>query len=312
MGRPVRGRIKVAVVGPGAMGCLFAALLSRSKARPEVYLLDEDAARARKIARQGIVVSGLTRLHRKVEIVADAAKIGPCDLVIIFTKSYDTARALDSIGPLLSPKTKVLTLQNGLGNLELIARAVGKDRAWGGATAHGSTLLGVGDVRHAGRGETIIGRPDGKVTADLRRTASLFSGAGIPTRISKNIDGVIWSKLIVNAGINALASVTGFRNGGLLEHEGTREVMRRAVEEAVRTARRKKMKLAYRDPVRKVESVCRATAANISSMLQDVTRKKRTEIDFINGAVVREGKRLGIKTPVNEMLVRLVKDLESG
>ena len=304
--------MKIAIVGPGAMGCLFAALLARSKAKPEVHLLDEDAARARKIARKGVAVTGLTRLRRKVAATADAKKIGPSDLVIIFTKSYDTARALDSIGPLLSQKTRVLTLQNGLGNLKAIVRAVGLDRAWGGATAHGSTLLGAGKVRHAGRGETIIGRPDGKVTADLRRIAALFEGAGLPTRVSKNIDGVIWSKLIINAGINALASVTGLRNGELLKHAGTRVVMRRAVEEAVRVARRKKVKLAYRDPVRKVESVCRATAANISSMLQDVTRKKRTEIDFINGAVVREGKRLGFKTPVNEMLVRLVRDQESG
>ncbi len=304
--------MKITIVGPGAMGCLFAALLSRSKAKPEVHLLDENSARARKIAERGIAVTGLTRLRRKVAAGASAEKIGPCDLVVIFTKSYDTARALDSIGPLLAHKTKVLTLQNGLGNLESIARAVGEDRAWGGATAHGSTLLKVGEVRHAGRGETIIGRPDGKVTAALRRIAVLFNESGIPTRISKNIAGVIWSKLIVNAGINALASVTGFRNGGLLEHEGTREVMRRAVEEAARVAKRKKVKLAYRDPVRKVESVCRATAANISSMLQDVTRGKRTEIDFINGAVVREGKALRVKTPVNEMLVRLVKDLESG
>jgi 2-dehydropantoate 2-reductase len=302
--------MKIAVVGPGAMGCLFAAKLARSKGKPDVWLLDKNARRAKKICRTGITVEGLLNFRWGVRTTVSAAQIGRCDLVILFTKSYDTAPALRSIGPLLAEETRVLTLQNGLGNLEMIVKKVGKERALGGATAHGATLLAVGKVRHAGKGETVIGTATGKISGDLKRIAGVFNRAGIATRMSKNVYGVIWSKLIVNAGINALGAVTGLRNGELLKYRWTREILRLAVLEAARVAGKKKIKLGYRDPVKKTESVCRATARNICSMLQDVLQKKRTEIDYINGAVVREGRVVGVKTPVNEMLSDLVKAIE--
>ena len=304
--------MKIAIVGPGAMGCLFAARLGRSKAKPDVWLLDKDARRARKIEKKGICVEGLMNFRWRVRTTVDAGKIGHSELVILFTKSYDTEKALGSIGPLLSPETDVLTLQNGLGNLELIAEMVGQDRALGGATAHGATLLEVGRIRHAGMGETTIGKSGGEVSSDLRRIAREFNAAGIVTRISRDINAVIWSKLVINAGINALAAITRLPNGALLEYRGTKEIMRRAVLEAAQVARKKKVRLKYQDPVRKVESVCRATSNNICSMLQDVIQKKRTEIDFINGAIVRQAKILGIKAPLNELLTDLVEGIEAG
>lgn len=294
------------------MGCLFATLLARSKAENEIWLLDKDAERARKIDRKGITVEGFNNFRRKVKTTADARKIGPCDLVIIFTKSYDTDQVLRSIGPLLGCNTNVLTLQNGLGNLELISEVVGKERAIGGTTAYGATLLDVGKVRHAGIGETTIGTLGGKISGDLRRIAAVFNQAGIATRMSKDTNSIIWSKLIINAGINALAAITRLPNGALLDYEWTREIMYLAVSEAGQVAKRKKIKLNYHNPMRKVESVCKATSNNICSMLQDVIRNKRTEIDFINGAIVRQGKDLGVKTPVNEILTHLVKTIESS
>jgi len=304
--------MKIAIVGPGAMGCLFAALLARSKAGHDVWLLDNDGVRARRLMRKGIAIEGLMSCREKVRVTTDAEKIGHSELVIIFTKSYDTLRALNSIDPLLSSDTRVLTLQNGLGNLELITEKVGQKRAVGGATAHGATLLEAGRVKYAGTGETAIGRPGNESSLDLRRIARSFNAAGIVTRISRDIETVIWSKLIINAGINALAAVTRLRNGVLLESPVLRKMMRRTVMEAARVAGRKNIRIKYRDPARKAESVCRATSENICSMLQDVLRGKRTEIDFINGAISGQAKMLGLKAPFNEMLTGLVQGIEKS
>lgn len=294
------------------MGSLFAALLERSKARHDIWLLDKDPDRAKKISTSGIAVEGISNFRQKVKITANAGEIGPSELIILFTKSYDTEKALGSIKPLLTDNTDLLTLQNGLGNLQLISELVGDDRAVGGTTAFGSTLLDIGRVRHAGKGETIIGKPSGRIFADLRQISSVFNEAGITTRISKDINGIIWSKLIINCGINGLAAICRLPNGALLEYEGTKEILRQGTLEATKVARRKKVKLIYDDPLQKVESVCAATKDNICSMLQDVLRKKQSEIDFINGAVVRQGKSCGIKTPVNEILTQLVKSIESS
>jgi len=122
----------------------------------------------------------------------------------------------------------------------------------------------------------------------------------------------VWGKVIINVGINALTAITRLNNGRLIEYEESRSLLRSAVQEAAKIVKRKRIKLAYDDPIQKAESVAKATASNVSSMLQDVLNKKRTEIDFINGAVVRQGKALGIATPVNEVLTNLVKTIEAS
>lgn len=130
--------------------------------------------------------------------------------------------------------------------------------------------------------------------------------------MSRDIKSLAWSKLIINVGINALTAITRLPNGKLIEFEGTKRILRDAVTEATRIAKRKRIKLIYDDPLAKVEAVCESTAANISSMLQDVLRKKHTEIDFINGVIVRLGQELGIAVPINKLLVDLVKTIESS
>jgi len=245
-------------------------------------------------------------------VTADAKKVGEADLIIICVKSYDTKEAITHAKPIVGEKTKVLTLQNVIGNIEIISEVVGSEKVIGGVTNLGATLLEVGRVRHAGYGETVIGRIDGKITVELRSIREIFNQAGLETRISRDIKGLLWSKLIINVGINALTAVTRLNNGRLIKFDGTRKILREAVTEAVRIAKRKRIKLIYDDPLAKVEAVCEATANNVSSMLQDVLRKKRTEIDFINGVVVRQGQELGIPVLVNQMLVDLVKTIESS
>ncbi len=303
--------MKIAIVGPGATGCLFAAFLSKTK--EEIWLLDKNKERAKELAQNGISIEGLSgKWNAKVKVTADPKEIDVADLVIIATKSYDTKSAITWAKPIINEKTSVLTLQNGIGNLEIISEVAGADNLIGGTTSLGATLIDDTHIRHAGIGDTVIGKIDGSTPVILREIRELFNKVKLETRISRDIKGVLWSKLIINVGINALSALTRLHNGRLIEFEGTRRILRDAVTEAVKIAKRKRIKLIYDDPLAKVEAVCEATAGNVSSMLQDVLRKKRTEIDFINGVVVRLGQELSIPVPVNTMLVDLVKTLEAS
>jgi 2-dehydropantoate 2-reductase len=310
--------MKIVVVGPGAMGCLFAAFLSKSlpagrQGRAGIWLLDKDEERVAKINQQGIILEGISgSWQAQVKVTKDANEIQVADLIIIAVKSYDTKEAIMHAKSLVGENTGVLTLQNGIGNIEIISEVVGSDKVIGGVTNEGATLLDIGHIRHAGRGETVIGRIDGKIPVVMRSIREIFNKVGFETRISRDIKGLLWSKLIINAGINALTAVTRLNNGRLIEFDGTRKTLREAVTEATRIAKRKRIKIIYDDPLAKVEAVCEATSGNVSSMLQDVLKKKRTEIDFINGVIVRQGQELNIPTPVNSVLTDLVKTIEAS
>lgn len=303
--------MRIVIVGPGAIGCLCAAFLSKSN--EEIWLMDKNKERAASINQQGIIVEGVSgNWQSRVKVSAEVKEIGNAELIIICVKSYDTKEAIKQARPLIGDNTNILTLQNGIGNIEIIQEVAGPDKVIGGVTNLGATLIDAGHVRHAGKGETVIGRIDGKIPVEMRFIRETFNKVGLETRISRDIKGLLWSKLIINVGINALTAVTRLNNGRLVEFDGMRKILREAVTEATRVSKRKRIKLIYDDPLAKVEAVCEATASNVSSMLQDVLRKKRTEIDFINGVIVRQGQELGIPVPVNSILVDLVKTIEAS
>lgn len=303
--------MKIAVVGPGAMGCLFGAYLSKSK--EEVWILDKNKENAAKLNECGISLEGASgSWQAKIKATANTAEIGKADLILIFVKSFNTKQAVEQVKPLLAVNTKILTLQNGIGNIEIISEIAGEERVIGGVTNEGATLIDTGKIRHAGRGETVIGTIDGKTPVEIRAIREIFNKVGLETKMTRDIKSLIWSKLIINVGINALSAITRLPNGKLTEFEGTKRILRDAVTEATRIAKRKRIKLIFDDPLAKVEAVCESTSSNLSSMLQDVLRKKRTEIDFINGVIVRLGQELGISVPTNKILVDLVKTIESS
>lgn len=292
------------VVGPGAMGCLFAARLS--KAGHPVTLLDYRQERAVLINRQGVNVEGITGEYRvQVPAVTGRVSLEP-DVALICVKANKTREAAEELATWIGPKTHVLTLQNGLGNVEILEEVLGEHNILGGVTAQGATMLGPGHVRHAGQGETVIG-PDGAFVEEI---VSAFNRAGFETRSVKDVNSLIWGKLIINVGINALTAITRLRNGRLPEIEGTRIVLEEAVKEAVAVAEAKGINLPYPDPLERVLEVCRATAENIASMLQDVISQRLTEVQLINGTIVREAKALGILTPVNRTLTCLVRAIQ--
>ncbi|MBW1850613.1 MAG: 2-dehydropantoate 2-reductase [Deltaproteobacteria bacterium] len=299
--------MKFLVVGPGAMGCLFAARLK--KAGHHVTLLDHMKERADLINKQGIKVEGILGEYTVSVPTVTGQLSGFPDVAVVCVKANETKQAAEDTEPLIGQKAYVLTLQNGLGNVAVLQEVFGKDRVLGGVTAEGATLLGHGHVKHAGQGETKFGS-DVSLGNVLSEIVSAFNDAGFDTRSANNVNSLIWGKLIVNVGINALTAITRLKNGRLPDIEGTRLIMEHVVKEAVAVADAKCVELPYPDPMGRVVEVCRATSGNIASMLQDVLKQGPTEIAFINGAIVREGQALGIPTPVNHTLTSLVQAIQ--
>ena len=302
--------MKIAIVGIGAMGSLFAYCFCRSGYSP--WLLDTCQESVDTIKKDGLKVEGVTGTHHISfhKITTKPEEIGIVDLIIIFVKAYDTEKAMRDAVSLMGDRTVVLTLQNGLNNLEKIAGIVGKNRTIGGITSHGATRFSHGHIRHAGIGETIIGSLKGEEIKELGKTKNVLDSSGIQTSITDDVEGIIWSKLIINAAINPLTALTQLKNGEIIEHSELLDVQLRVVEEACAVARAKGVAIHYLNPLEKVKDVCKTTASNKSSMLQDILSGKKTEIDYINGAIVSEGSKHNISTPYNDILTRLVKALE--
>jgi 2-dehydropantoate 2-reductase len=299
--------MKIAIIGAGAMGCLYGAKLSASEEN-QVFLIDIWEENINSINQTGLLMEedGRELKFDTVKAVKTAEEAGTCDLAIIFVKSTLTGAAVKSNMAVFGPDTVALTLQNGLGNVDLIEKELGRQNILAGTTAHGATMLGPGKIRHAGKGKTIIGELSGEKTDRLADIANVLTNAGMEAEISDNVMGLIWDKLLVNVGINALTALTELHNGELLHYPELTDIMEAAVKEASQVALAKGVSLQYSDPVAHTKEVCVNTANNKSSMLQDILNKKPTEIDMINGGVCREGREVGVSTPVNAALTNLI------
>ncbi|MEW6261809.1 MAG: 2-dehydropantoate 2-reductase [Thermodesulfobacteriota bacterium] len=301
--------MKIAIVGAGAMGSLFGGLLA--EAGQDVWLLDVWPEHVETINRQGLSIERQGQVRTiKAQATTDPGRIGPADLVIVFVKSTQTAAAAVTARDLIGEAGVVLTLQNGLGNADVIAEVVDPRNVLAGTTSHGATLLGPGVIRHAGIGATVIGAWSSRDQSSARRAAEVMTRAGISTQVAEDVKVLIWEKFLINVGINAITALCGVKNGQLLDLEVTRDLMRLAVEEAVAVA--KAQGIPIKDgAVERVYQVAAATGANRSSMGQDVDKRRQTEIAVINGAVVREAGRVGIPVPVNRTLTALIETLQA-
>ena len=302
--------MKIAVVGAGAMGSLFGALLAESGA--DVCLVDVWQEHVKEINTNGLSVeSGGQSRSVSLNATADPQAVAGAQLVIVFVKSTATAAATATAAGLADTNGSILTLQNGMGNAETLAAAIHPGQIVVGTTSHGATLLGPGCIRHAGSGPTVIG-PWARGSSGNQRAeeiAALFSAASITTDVVADVLPVLWAKLIVNVGINAITALTGIKNGQLVDLDVTSDLSRAAVEEAVAVARAQSIPV-REDAVSHVLEIAGATAANRSSMGQDVDKKRATEIDAINGYVVRAAERIGVSAPVNKTLTALIKTLQ--
>jgi len=300
--------MKTVIMGAGAMGSLLGGLLTLSG--EEVWMVDIWKEHIDALRSNGLSIEdqGETQTVR-VNATGEVTSVGKADLVLFFVKTYHTAKAVSDSLALQKENTIFLTLQNGLGNEDVICQQINRKKVMLGVTNHGATLLGPGSIRHAGRGMTYLGELDNKLTDRATQIAQMFRKAGIETEVSANIHDLIWTKLFVNIGMNALTALTGFKNGQLLDHPEALRLMEALVSEAVEVAKRKGIRIEG-NPIEKVKAVAEATGKNRSSMGQDFDYKRRTEIDTINGAVVREAHRLGISVPYNQMVTDLVKVIE--
>lgn len=299
--------MKIAVLGAGAMGCLYGGLLAETN--NQVWLIDIWKEHVDIINQVGLKIEDKKgeRVIKNIRATINPSEIGVVDLILVFVKSTITDIALEGAKDVIGENTLILTLQNGLGNIEKIASISGEENIIAGTTAHGSTLIEAGKIRHAGKGVTVIGEINGKKSERIKHIKGLFDQSQIETILTENALGVIWDKLLVNVGINAITALTELKNGELLEFEETEELLENAVEEGEIIANAKGINLITKDPIEHTKKVCKLTALNKSSMLQDIMNKRKTEIDMINGAIVREGRKLGISTPINLALANLIK-----
>jgi 2-dehydropantoate 2-reductase len=321
----------VAVVGTGALACLFGGHL---QPHARVTLLGTWREQLERLGRDGIVLEELdgARHSYPVAVADDPKSVAPADLVLVLVKSPATHRAAAWARVLLGPQPQqhrdaegeaeasddgglALTLQNGWGNLEILEGSVGIHRAALGTTEHGAGFIAPGVVRHAGAGTTALARRPA-TAGKLEAAARLLARAGFEPTVTDDGVSLVWGKLVVNAAINPLTALLEVPNGFLVQDPRARKLLDRAAAEAAAVARAVGARLPFLDAAgagaeenpagERAAQVCRRTAGNLSSMLQDRRRGAVTEVDTITGAVVREGRRRGVETPFNALLWSLL------
>jgi len=300
----------VAVVGIGAMGCLFGAKLSQEA---EVTLIGHWPAQLTALRERGLRFIQPDGRSQTIHLAAtnQPQSAAPADLALILVKSYQTRQAAETVRQLLSPHGMALTLQNGLGNLEELTAVLGPQRANLGITSEGAALIEPGVMRHAGTGHTYIA--DSRETAvPSREIVALLQAAGFPTSLAADPAGLVWGKLAINAGINPLTAVLQVPNGFLAENKAARLLMQQATQEVAQVAAAQNIKLPFADVAAQALAVAEATAANHSSMRQDLANGRPTEIGAICGEVVEYGRQYKIATPVNLVLQTAVQQAERG
>ncbi len=295
--------MRVIVFGAGALGSLVGGLLSQKN---DVTLVGREQ-HLKAVREAGLRITGVTEVvvhpHTKEELDGSEDP----ELIIVTTKSYNTEEAMRALDAFYD-KSVFLTLQNGLGNEEIISGFASK--VIGGVTSHGVTLEGPGRIYHAGVGDTILGNYTGAEDR-VSDIVKMFNESGIETQASDDIRKEIWKKVIVNAGINPITAIARCKNGVLLEDEKLEQDLEEVCREGVLVANAHGIEIDIEDAISMTKEVARLTAGNKSSMLQDIENGKRTEIDSICGAISKLGEERGIPTPVNSTLVAIVKELEN-
>lgn len=298
---------RIAVMGAGAVGCYFGGMLARAGA--PVTLIGRQPHVA-AINRDGLHIDGL-HVREQVRVTAseDVRAARNAAIVLLCVKTLDTETAARSLAAHLAPGTIVASLQNGVDNVERIRAAAGIS-AIPAAVYVGVAMAAPGRVKHSGRGDLAVGVRAGGSRRELEDFAALFIRAGVPCRISENIEGDLWTKLLMNCACNAVSALGRARYGRIVHHSATRAIMTQVGREVEAVARAVGVCLPAGDLLDLVWKLGDAMPNATSSTAQDIARGKPTEIDSLNGYVARRGAELGIATPVNQTLHAMVKLLE--
>ena len=292
------------------MGGVYGGLLKRAGC--DVTLIDPREDHIRKIQSEGITIEGVRGTHViRLPAQFNHAGLPAADLAIIFTDSNSTRDAAKAARHLLKPDGFALTLQNGIGNVEALVEELGRERVIAGVSMNSAANPAAGRSAYTNVGMTSIGELDGRDTPRVRQVAAMLNKAEIPTEIVPDPMSWIWGKFVLNCGVNALAAITGLRGGEIYRTPEVSALQDRIIDEIMAVVERKHLKLPEKDPRKKIKDHCRIRY-NKPSMMQHVEQGRRTEIDSLNGALVREAAALGIATPYNEAVVAVVKGLEKS
>jgi len=293
---------KVAVMGAGAVGCYYGAVLAR--AGHDVTLIGR-LQHVQAVQRSGLRLQAADfDRHIQLGSSTEPAAVRGAQLVLFSVKSTDTEAAGKALAAHLERDAAILTLQNGVDNAERLAATLGRE-VIPAVVYVAVEMAGAGHVRHHGRGELVIGRGDAS-----EAIAAAFGAAGVPVEISDNVAGALWAKLIVNCAYNALSAITQLPYGRLVQSAGVTAVMSEVVDECLAVARASGVQVPG-DMHQAVRRIAQTMPGQYSSTAQDLARQKKTEIEHLNGFVVRKGEALDVRTPVNCVLLALVQSLES-
>lgn len=304
--------MKICFLGAGALGCAIGGTLAA--AGSDVTLIDPFKAHTDAMGREGLRMQDGNGAERTVKLraVPDSTGLEPADLVIVLVKSFHTRSAIEASRHLVGPATAVLSLQNGMGHEDILGETVGRERVLAGKTYVGGVLLGPGQVIAGTQGKrTVIGELDGAISDRARAIAAEFERASLPCEVSSGIVGVMWDKLLINVCTGALSAITGQTYASLYSVPEIEAAALAAVTEAMAVARASGATLSIQAPRDAWVMAAQGLPPGFrTSMLQSLDKGSRTEIDFINGWVVRQGRRHGVPTPVNETLVAAIKGIE--
>lgn len=299
---------RVVIVGAGAMGCLFAARIAEQGA--DVTVIDVDQKRLAAIAQDGITLTddnGSRTLRVGAALAADVA--GPVDLVVLFTKGVHSAAAVRSVAHLAADRPIALTLQNGIGNAELLAEGFGADHVLMGTAHVPADFSGLSAVATHGFGHLDLGGFTPAAQAYAPGVAALLQKAGFDSHVASDANVAVWQKVAFNAALNATGMICQVPNAGV-DNEPGRRIAVKVVEETVAVAAAAGIRIDRDHIVATVDQALREHAHHKASMLQDREHGRATEIETINGAIAREGTRLGVATPVCDTLADLVRMIE--
>ena len=304
--------MKIGIVGAGAMGCVYAALMA--DAGNEVWVIDTWQAHVDAIAAKGLRLEGASG-DRTVALGAtsDAATVGPCDLVIVATKAGQVEAAAAGARALLGPETPVLTIQNGLGSSARVARILGEERVIVGVVGgFGASIVAPGHAHHNGMELVRLGEANGAVTPRLERIAAVWSEAGFRVKCFDDIDQLVWEKLVCNVCFSGTSTLTGLTVGEIMADADAWPIASGCASEAYQVARAKGIRLDFDDPVAYVHDFGSKIPGARPSMLLDHLAGRRSEIDAINGAIPPEALALGLEAPYNTLVSALVRAKETG
>jgi 2-dehydropantoate 2-reductase len=302
--------MKIAVVGCGAMGSVYAGLFA--SAGHEVWAIDRWREHVEAIRDKGLRLEGASGDRTvRIRATSDARDAGPCDLVILATKAMHVPAAAESLKPLLAPETPVLSIQNGLGGPEAAAAVLGRERVMVGVVGgFGASIRAPGHAHHNGMELVRLGEFGGPITPRLKSVEALWSGAGFRVRIFDDIDQLVWEKLICNCAYSGPCAIAECTTGEVMEDPDLSRVSADCAAEAFAVAKARGVKLGFADPVAYVRDFGSKIPKARPSVLLDLLARRLSEIGVINGAIPRVAQAIGMPAPVNGLVTALVQAKE--